>query len=93
MSICSCSLALCHHAVDDIRAKMRIATNFRLVAVAPEGRSRGIIDTTKDGFGFVEHADGPERLFFHYKELLQADYRELRRGTEVEFNIGGCYPV
>jgi CspA family cold shock protein len=40
----------------------------------------------KKGFGFVTKADG-EELFFHRSDVLEADLRQLRDGTQVEFQV------
>jgi CspA family cold shock protein len=40
----------------------------------------------KKGFGFVTKADG-EELFFHRSDVLEADLRQLKDGTQVEFLV------
>jgi CspA family cold shock protein len=40
----------------------------------------------RKGFGFVTKADG-EELFFHRSDVLDADLRQLRDGTRVEFQV------
>jgi CspA family cold shock protein len=40
----------------------------------------------KKGFGFVTKADG-EELFFHRSDVQVADLRQLRDGTQVEFQV------
>jgi len=42
---------------------------------------------TDRGFGFIK-ADGQEKdLFFHAKELVNAQFEELREGDSVTFEI------
>ncbi|MDB9341707.1 MULTISPECIES: NYN domain-containing protein [Cyanophyceae] len=40
----------------------------------------------KQGFGFIKLA--PNNLFFHYTDLINADFNDLTEGTSVQFSIG-----
>jgi len=40
----------------------------------------------KNGYGFIKYA--PNNLFFHHKDLLNAQFPELQEGDPVEFSIG-----
>ncbi|XP_017892359.1 cold shock domain-containing protein E1 isoform X1 [Ceratina calcarata] len=74
----------------DTRDQLKRATEILLLtesfAVSGERREQGIIATLKDGFGFIRCVDRDLRLFFHFKEILDAD-REISVGDEVEFTI------
>jgi cold shock CspA family protein len=39
------------------------------------------------GFGFIK-GEGEEELFFHRNDLQGLEYRSLREGQEVEFEMG-----
>jgi cold shock CspA family protein len=41
------------------------------------------------GFGFIRTKDGRE-IFFHRSSLLQLDFRNLKKGQEVEFEERGA---
>lgn len=40
----------------------------------------------KNGYGFIKYP--PNNLFFHHKDLLNAQFPELQEGDPVEFSIG-----
>ena len=42
---------------------------------------------TERGFGFIK-GEGEEELFFHRNDLQGVEYRSLREGQEVEFEMG-----
>ena len=39
----------------------------------------------KSGYGFINYP--PNNLFFHYTNLVETDFNELREGDEVEFTL------
>jgi len=51
----------------------------------PKGTIRRLI--ADRGFGFIK-TDNGEELFFHRSELQGVEYRSLREGQEVEFEVG-----
>ena len=54
-----------------------------------DNMAKGVIKTliTDRGFGFIQTAEGTD-LFFHRSELQGVEYDALRRGQEVEFDMG-----
>ena len=38
------------------------------------------------GYGFIEHADGPD-VFVHYSAIIGQGHRTLREGDVVEFEV------
>jgi cold shock CspA family protein len=56
------------------------------VAVVEETREQGVVQTMKDGFGFIKCADRESRMFFHFSEV-HGETRELRNGDHVEFAV------
>jgi len=54
---------------------------------SPTGtREQGIVSTMKDSFGFIECADRPARIFFHFSEMMDRDM-PVRVSDEVEFSV------
>ena len=49
---------------------------------------QGVIHTLLDKFGFIQCADRPKELFFHYSEYVSGHSDTLNIGDEVEFKIG-----
>jgi len=49
-------------------------------------RLNGNILSLKNGFGFVKYP--PNNLFFHYGNLLDTDFNDLKEGDPVEFTLG-----
>jgi len=41
--------------------------------------------SVKNGFGFIKYP--PNNLFFHYSELIDVDFNDIREGDNVEFSI------
>lgn len=74
----------------DRRDKLKRATNIELMdesfSVSDERREQGMIQTTKDGYGFIKCADRDARMFFHYSEVLDVK-RKINVGDEVEFTV------
>lgn len=54
--------------------------------VSGEKREQGVIQSLKDGFGFIRCVEREPRLFFHFNEVLDVD-REISVGDEVEFTV------
>jgi CspA family cold shock protein len=49
----------------------------------------GIIATLTDkGFGFIKVEGREKDLFFHSKELVNAEFDSLREGDTVSFEVG-----
>ncbi|EKD58369.1 MAG: hypothetical protein ACD_56C00144G0001 [uncultured bacterium] len=42
---------------------------------------------TDRGFGFITPDGGDKDLFFHAKELQNAEFNELQEGARVEFEV------
>ncbi len=51
-------------------------------------RQSGRIVHLKDGYGFLEPADGSKSLFFFCQDLENCEYSQLSLGDEVEYEIG-----
>ncbi len=51
-------------------------------------RSRGVISTMKDSFGFIEREDALKEIFFHITEFgPNVATNTVQPGVEVEFDI------
>ena len=51
-------------------------------------RSRGVISTMKDSFGFIEREDALKEIFFHISEFgANVAASQVQPGVEVEFDI------
>ncbi|CAF3081035.1 unnamed protein product [Rotaria socialis] len=62
--------------------------NSPVVAAAPVKRSRGVISTMKDSFGFIEREDALKEIFFHITEFgPNVATNTVHPGVEVEFDI------
>jgi len=46
-------------------------------------KCRGPVMTLKNGYGFIERA--PNNVFFHYTDLIDTDFADLREGDLTEF--------
>jgi cold shock CspA family protein/uncharacterized LabA/DUF88 family protein len=55
--------------------------------IMPEGTEKhyGNILSLKTGFGFIKYP--PNNLFFHYGNLVETDFNDLKEGDPVEFVI------
>jgi cold shock CspA family protein len=49
-------------------------------------RSQGIVETTKNDFGFIRRVDSPEQIYFRADDVLEKD-TVIVEGSEVEFFI------
>ncbi len=49
-------------------------------------RLNGNILSLKNGFGFIKYP--PNNLFFHYGNLIDTDFNDLKEGDPVEFTMG-----
>lgn len=49
-------------------------------------RQEGEIFVLKEGYGFVGHP--PNGTFFHYSDLLNCDFNDLRHGDRLSYEIG-----
>lgn len=47
--------------------------------------AQGEIHSLKNGYGFIKYP--PNNLFFHYTNVLDADFSELQEGDQVEFTL------
>merc|ERR1719187_2654384 len=58
----------------DRRDKLRRATKIELLnesfQVSDERREQGVVQTLKDGFGFMKCVDRVDKMFFHFSECL-----------------------
>ncbi len=52
----------------------------------------GIIDTLKEGYGFIRPDGASENIFFHYSEMFDGDFNSLAIGDPVEFYISSYIP-
>jgi CspA family cold shock protein len=41
----------------------------------------------KKGFGFIEQEDGAGDVFVHYSDIVGEDYRTLKEGERVKFEL------
>ena len=74
----------------DRRDKLKRATKIELLdesfKVSDERREQGIIQSTKEGFGFLKCVERSEKMFFHFSECLDVN-RKLVIGDEMEFTV------
>jgi len=74
----------------DRRDKLKRATKIELLdesfKVSDERREQGIIQATKEGFGFLKCVERSEKMFFHFSECLEVN-RKLVLGDEMEFTV------
>lgn len=74
----------------DRRDKLKRATKIELLEqsfqVSDERREQGVIQSIKDGFGFMRCADRDARMFFHFSECLDVQ-RTIQSGDECEFTV------
>jgi len=74
----------------DRRDKLRRATKIELLdesfKVSDERREQGIVQTLKEGFGFMKCVDRNDKMFFHFSECLDVA-KSLSVGDEVEFTV------
>jgi len=47
----------------------------------------GAILSLKEGFGFIQCAEHPDNVFFHFSSLLNRDFADLHEGDEVTFSV------
>ena len=47
---------------------------------------QGIVQSLKDGFGFIDCIEREGRIFFHFSELIDPDW-DIRVQDEVEFTV------
>lgn len=52
----------------------------------PGARHEGEIVVLKEGYGFV--GAPPEGTFFHYSDLTNCDFNDLRRGDHLSYEVG-----
>ncbi|QQP38579.1 AGAP004937PAlike, partial [Caligus rogercresseyi] len=74
----------------DRRDKLRRATKIELLdesfEVSDERREQGLIESLKNGFGFLTCVDRDAKIFFHFSECLDVG-RTLAIGDECEFTV------
>ena len=74
----------------DRRDKLKRATKIELMdesfKVSDEKREQGVIQSIKEGFGFIKCVDRSEKMFFHFSECLEVN-RKLVVGDEMEFTV------
>ncbi|CAF0761612.1 unnamed protein product [Rotaria sordida] len=77
----------------DRRTNQFFARNIALIKnvnspVSTVKRSRGVISTMKDSFGFIEREDALKEIFFHITEFgPNVATNTIQPGVEVEFDI------
>ncbi|MBK9186270.1 MAG: NYN domain-containing protein [Moraxellaceae bacterium] len=63
--------------------------NVAPVAVNNENRSEGIIQSLKEGgFGFITPDEDMENIFFHFSEVKNRNFSELRLGDRISYILG-----
>jgi cold shock CspA family protein len=63
--------------------------NAAPVAISNENRSEGIIQSLKEGgFGFITPDEDMENIFFHFSEVKNRNFSELRLGDRVTYILG-----
>ena len=55
---------------------------------AEAGAKEGSIKLLKDGYGFINPADGGPNMFFFHSEVQNADFNELTPGQKVRYRLG-----
>ncbi|XP_040574751.1 RNA-binding protein Unr [Lepeophtheirus salmonis] len=74
----------------DRRDKLRRATKIELLdesfEVSDERREQGVIESLKNGFGFLTCVDRDAKIFFHFSECLDVN-KVLAVGDECEFTV------
>lgn len=77
-------------SVPPAEAQVTVPTQPQIDAVdfdeAGQDRFDSDILSLKNGYGFIKYP--PNNLFFHHKDLLNAQFPELQEGDPVEFSIG-----
>jgi cold shock CspA family protein/uncharacterized LabA/DUF88 family protein len=58
------------------------------VVAASGPTNRGTIQLLKEGWGFISPDDGAANIFFHWRDLTNRDFSDLRCGEKVEFALG-----
>ena len=54
-----------------------------------ENRSEGVIQSLKEGgFGFITPDEDMENIFFHFSEVKNRSFTELRIGDRVTYTLG-----
>ena len=57
--------------------------------VSMENRSEGVIQSLKEGgFGFITPDEDMENIFFHFSEVKNRNFSELRLGDRVTYVLG-----
>ncbi|XP_039763660.1 cold shock domain-containing protein E1 isoform X2 [Pararge aegeria] len=74
----------------DRRDQLKRATNISLLDesfnVSGERRERGVVNTLREGFGFIRCVEREQRMIFQFEEVLRLG-QELSVGDEVEFTV------
>jgi len=73
----------------DRRDNLERAVNIKLISVClKNGQTRevGVVNSLKEGFGFIKCADLDLSIFFHFSEVLEQSHI-INIGDEVEFTI------
>ncbi len=85
---------------DRSRANHQIVNNLFVASTPPavarparptvvsDERQEGVIQTIKEGYGFITPDSGGDNLFFHYTSMGNGDFNELQTGEMVEFTLG-----
>ena len=64
-------------------------TNTAPVVVSNENRSEGVIQSLKEGgFGFITPDEDMENIFFHFSEVKNRSFSELRLGDRITYILG-----
>jgi cold shock CspA family protein len=64
-------------------------TNTAPVVVSNENRSEGVIQSLKEGgFGFITPDEDMENIFFHFSEVKNRNFSELRLGDRITYILG-----
>lgn len=64
-------------------------TNAAPVAINNENRSEGVIQSLKEGgFGFITPDEDMENIFFHFSEVKNRSFSELRLGDRITYILG-----
>merc|ERR1719193_3040683 len=75
----------------DRRDKLKRATKIEILdesfKVSDERREQGVVQTMKEGFGFLKCVDRSEKMFFHFSECLDVSRGQPTIGDEVEFTV------
>ncbi|WP_353662949.1 NYN domain-containing protein [Hydrogenimonas sp. SS33] len=73
---------------DPLVEELFIASAAPRLPRSSERAEKGTVLSVKEGYGFIRPENGGENLFFHYSDLEDIDWNELREGERVCYEAG-----